>query len=102
MRAADSESDLEGLDDSDLLELAAKDGRIMVTFDVKDFAPLVMEWAEAGRKHAGCIFVRGYRNGEIGAVLKALIKKLRGRPKQSDWIDRVSWLSPADNSAKPK
>ncbi len=95
VRSADSESDLEGLDDVDLLEIAVNEGRIMVTFDIKDFAPLFMEWAEAGRNHAGCVFVTGFRNNEIGAISKALIKLLGERSKQSEWIDRISWLSPA-------
>lgn len=95
VRAVDSESDLEGLDDADLLELAAREGRVFITFDVKDFAPLLMEWAEAGRGHAGCIFVRGFRNDEFGAITGALVERLEERSKQPDWIDLVSWLSPS-------
>ena len=54
VRAADEEAELEGLDDVDLLTLATSEGRILVTFDVKDFVPMLREWAEGGRRHAGC------------------------------------------------
>ena len=97
MHAADSDSDLEGLDDADLLEIAAEEGRVMVTFDVKDFAPLITQWVEEGRRHAGCIFIRGFRNNEIGAISKALIKLLGERSKQSEWIDRISTDRPLNS-----
>jgi hypothetical protein len=34
------------LDDPDVLALAAREGRVLVTGNAKDFAPLLREWAE--------------------------------------------------------
>ena len=44
---------LEGLEDPLVLALAAEGARILFTWNSKDFAPLLREWAEAGRHHAG-------------------------------------------------
>ena len=45
-----------GLDDEPLLTFAASQGRAVLTYNVKHFAPLVSLWYEAGREHAGVIF----------------------------------------------
>lgn len=50
-RAADEDKDLEGSGDEDLLALAALEIRVLVTFDAKDFVPILREWAEGGRHH---------------------------------------------------
>lgn len=57
VRALDSEAELEGLSDPDVLELAAAEGRILVTANIKDFEPLLREWAGESRVHAGVILV---------------------------------------------
>jgi hypothetical protein len=44
---------LGALDDPQVLELAAQEDRILVTRNSRDFAPLLREWAEADRHHAG-------------------------------------------------
>ncbi len=51
------EPGLEGLDDPLVLELAAAEGRVLVTRNSRDFAPLAREWAEAQRTHAGMILI---------------------------------------------
>jgi hypothetical protein len=48
VRAADDERELDGSTDEALLSLAASEGRIFITFDVKDFPLIVRRWAEAG------------------------------------------------------
>lgn len=48
---------LGALDDAQVLELAAQQDRILVTRNSRDFAPLLREWSEAGRHHAGCILI---------------------------------------------
>ena len=69
-----------GLENGQLLELAAADGRLMITFDVKDFTVLAGRWAEAGRAHAGLGIVVGIDHGEFGAILDALSRELDARP----------------------
>jgi len=53
VRALDSE--LEALSDPQVLELAAVEGRVLVTANIRDFEPLLREWAGEGRPHAGVI-----------------------------------------------
>lgn len=45
-----------GIDDEPLLVLATSEGRAVLTYNVRDFAPLVRLWYEAGREHAGVVF----------------------------------------------
>lgn len=91
--AADEHRTLDGAGDDELLELAAAQGRILVTFDVKDFPPLVASWAAAGRQHAGCIVVVGVRSDEFGTTLAGLQTLFADRPDQSDWRDLLLFLA---------
>lgn len=91
--AADEHRTLDGASDEELLELAAAQGRIVITFDVKDFPPLIASWAAAGRRHAGCIVVVGIRNDAFGTLLGGLAKLFAGRPEQADWKDLLLFLA---------
>ena len=93
VRAADEERELDGLEDEQLLELAAADGRLMITFDVKDFTVIARRWAEAGRAHAGLGIVVGIDHGEFGAILDALTRELDARPAESDWSDLTLFIA---------
>jgi Domain of unknown function (DUF5615) len=91
VRAADEERELDGWDDERLLELATEEGRIMVTFNVKDFARITTEWAAAGKAHAGCLLIVGIDHGEFGLILRVIDHALRSRADQSAWIDHTAW-----------
>jgi Domain of unknown function (DUF5615) len=93
VRAADEERDLDGATDEELLSLAAGEGRIFVTFDVKDFPVIARRWAEAGREHAGCAIVVGIGHGEFGAILESLGAQLNALSKQEDWTDHTLFVS---------
>ncbi len=93
VRAADEERELDGSTDEELLSLAAAEGRVMVTFDVKDFPVIVRRWAEAARRHAGCAIVVGIDHGEFGAILQALERELGARPGQEAWVDYTLFVS---------
>jgi hypothetical protein len=93
VRAADEERELDGATDEELLSLATKEGRIFVTFDVKDFPVIVRRWAESGRQHAGCAIVVGLGHGEFGAVLDAVASQLIARPEQRDWTDYTVFVA---------
>lgn len=93
VRAADEERELDGLEDEQLLELAAADGRLVITFDVKDFTVIARRWAEAGRAHAGLGIVVGIDHGEFGAILDALSRELDARPAESDWSDLTLFIA---------
>jgi Domain of unknown function (DUF5615) len=83
----------EGLDNEEALELATAERRILVTYDVEDFPPLLREWAAEGRTHSGVILVHGIGHGEFGAVTGGVTKLIAARPAQSDWTDVCEVLS---------
>jgi hypothetical protein len=85
--ALSEHADLEGLADPEVLALAAAEGRILVTRNCRDFAPLLRQWAEAGRSHAGCVLVWTLRRDEFGPILRGLRRVLAERPEPSVWRD---------------
>lgn len=93
VRAADEERDLDGLEDERLLDLAASETRVMITFDVKDFTVIARRWAEAGRQHAGLGIVVGVDHSEFGTILDVLTRTLAARSAQSDWTDFTTFIS---------
>jgi hypothetical protein len=93
VRAADEERELDGLTDEELLSIAAAEGRIFVTFDVKDFPVIMRRWAETGRAHAGCAIVVGIDHGEFGAILDTIARELTVRPQQAGWTDLTLFLA---------
>lgn len=93
VRAADEERQLDGWTDERLLGLAAEEGRVFVTFDVKDFPVIVRRWMEAGRPHAGCAIVVGIDHGEFGTILRVLERELASRPEQGSWRDYTCFVA---------
>lgn len=93
VRAADEERELDGSTDDELLSLAASEGRIFITFDVKDFPLIARRWAEAGRTHAGCAIVVGVDHGEFRTTLEIVARGLVARSRQTDWSDLTLFLA---------
>lgn len=93
VRAADEQRDLDGLEDEKLLELAAAESRVTITFDVKDFTVIARRWAEAGRAHAGLGIVVGIDHGEFGVILEMLSSELTVRPVASDWENLTLFIA---------
>jgi Domain of unknown function (DUF5615) len=82
-----SDAALGALDDPQVLELAAEQDRILVTRNSRDFAPLLREWAEAGRHHAGCILIWTLAHHEFGAIINGVTQLLRDHPEPELWRD---------------
>jgi predicted nuclease of predicted toxin-antitoxin system len=93
VRAADEERDLDGLEDEHLLQLAADEGRVMITFDVKDFTVIARRWAEAGKPHAGLGIVVGLDHGEFGTILDSLSRAIDARPGQAEWTNVTQFIA---------
>ncbi len=93
VRAADEERELDGLTDEQLLSLAAEEGRILITFDVKDFPVIARRWAEAARTHAGCAIVVGVDHGEFGTIIAAVERELQVRDEQADRINHTLFIA---------
>ena len=56
-------------DDESQLLLATSENRTILTFNIRDFAPLHQEWTAGGRVHAGIIVSRQLGSREYGALL---------------------------------
>lgn len=95
VRVVAEERELDGFADEQLLELAAGEARLMITFDVKDFTVIARRWAEAGREHAGIGIVVGIGHGDFGLVLDVLSRTLAARPAQADWTNLTVFITRA-------
>jgi len=82
-----SDPALGALDDPQVLELAADQERILVTRNARDFAPLLREWAEADRHHAGSILIWTLGHHEFGAIIRGVTRLLDERPNPDEWRD---------------
>jgi predicted nuclease of predicted toxin-antitoxin system len=87
VRALDQELALEGLDDDDVLALAAADGRILVTHNVRDFPAILREWAAAARSHAGVILVYGIDHREFDVIVPGIERCVELYPDSATWRD---------------
>jgi hypothetical protein len=82
-----SDAALGALDDPQVLELATQQDRILVTRNSRDFAPLLREWAEAGRHHAGCILIWTLGHHEFGAIIDGVERLVDRYPDAEQWRD---------------
>jgi hypothetical protein len=89
VRALAAEPELEGLADELVLEFAARDGRILVTRNGRDFAPICRAWAEAGRQHAGVMLVWRFSTRQFGEIVEGVSDWLEQIPAESDWQGTV-------------
>jgi predicted nuclease of predicted toxin-antitoxin system len=92
VRALDSEPELEGLSDPEVLDLAAAEDRVLVTANIRDFEPLLREWAGERRSHAGVILVPSSVRNEAFGVLISGVEETLANTGQEEWVDRVEWL----------
>lgn len=65
--------DLRNIDDEPLMGLAASQGRAVLTYNVRDFVPLVAAWYEAGKEHAGQVSERSASNPPTAFGAKAIL-----------------------------
>ena len=92
VRALDSEVELEGLSDPEVLELAVTERRVLVTANIRDFEPLLREWAGEGRPHPGVILIpSSVRNEDFGVLISG-VRKTIADTTQEEWMNRVEWL----------
>lgn len=100
---------LEGLADPQVLELAASEGRVLITRNSRDFAPLARQWAEAQRSHAGLILIWTLDHSQCAEIVAGLEQQLQRWPSQEQWLDdrdllrgrpRVLWASHAHGLAR--
>ncbi len=92
VRALDSEVEFEGLSDPEVLKLATAEGRVLVTANIRDFEPILREWAGENRSHAGVILVPSSVRNEAFGVLISGVENTLADTTQEEWADRVEWL----------
>lgn len=85
--ALSSDAAFARLSDDEVLALAVRQRRILVTRNSRDFAPILREWAEGGRSHSGCVLIWTLEHREFGAIVAALDRLFAARPRQTDWRD---------------
>lgn len=75
--------------DAQVLDVAVEERRILVTCNAKSFAPILRTWAEAGRRHHGCILIWSIPTNAFGEILRRVGAQLAGMPSPNDWQDLV-------------
>ncbi len=90
--ALQQDQSLARLTDDEVLALAAGQRRVVITHNVRHFAPIVRRWAEAGRRHPGCILIT-LPHTAYGAILRGIEQAFSARPKQEDWVDWTEFIA---------
>lgn len=82
-----------GQEDSVCSGEAFRQGLTLVTYDRRTIPPLLKQWAEEGRSHAGVVFVddKTISPSDIGGLVKALAILVK-QARAWDWIDRIVFL----------
>jgi len=77
-----------GMDDDEQLAFAAEQGRAVLTYNMKDFAPLATVWYEVGRNHAGIILSEELEHGELLRRVEKMLKAISAE----EMINAVRYL----------
>ena len=82
-------------EDTHILMAAAEARLTLVTYDRSTILPVLEEWGQAGRSHAGVLFIshRAIPSSAIGALVNALIVHWEAT-QADDWTDRIEFLRP--------
>lgn len=75
--------------DEPVLELATKQGRSVLTFNVVDFLPISQVWYERGQDHAGIILSKRIPPSELVRRTVRLLERVTAE----EMYNNVRWLS---------
>jgi predicted nuclease of predicted toxin-antitoxin system len=70
------EAGMDTAPDEDQLAFATAEGRAILTYNIRDFAPLHESWVAAGRSHAGIIVSRQMGRRQYGLLLQRMLRLL--------------------------
>ena len=70
------EAGMDTAPDEDQLAFATAQGRAIVTYNIRDFAPLHEQWLAAGRPHGGIIVSRQMSRRQYGQLLQRMLRLL--------------------------
>lgn len=84
-----------GAGDAAILVEAYRQGRTLVTRDLRTILPVLKDWAESGVSHGDVILVDHHAipEGNTGALIKAL-RDVWSEEGDSDWTDQILYLRP--------
>jgi len=85
------EAQMLGATDEEHLEFASRQGRILLTFNAKDFKQLAEAWAAQGREHAGIILCPAVPKSAYGQLVHRL-EKLQSLLSAEQIRNTVIWL----------
>lgn len=87
---------MRGLADEELLVVAAREGRALVSENVADFMRLYGEWGAADRRHAGIVVALSSRFSHTATGYEVLVDSLgelcAQRPGHESLADAVRFL----------
>lgn len=79
--------------DEDHLAYAAKSGRVLYSFNVRDFCRLHGGWLRCGQSHSGILLAHQWRRYSMGTQARALVN-LAAALEPADMRDRLEYLAP--------
>lgn len=71
-----NEVDLVGTPDDKIMAYAAGEHRAVVTFNIRDFIPLAVQYYEGGKEHYGLVFSNQLSRGELQRRVIKLLKSV--------------------------
>lgn len=83
--------------DEEHLTWAAEHGRVIVTFDRRDFRILAKQWTDRGQEHAGVLLcvAPGLSYGELLRRLRAFLDVVSAE----EMVNQVRWLDASRSSS---
>lgn len=84
-----------GMTDDEIMELARRERRGVVTNNVRDYRPLAARSVLGGEGHFGMVFMPGgYRRtrADIGRIVRALEAVLEAHPADDALANRELWI----------
>jgi predicted nuclease of predicted toxin-antitoxin system len=86
------EAGLVGVPDEQQLIYAAEHGRVLLTFNQRDFVLLARQWAAEGRPHAGILLSDQFSRQQFGELLRRVLRFLNTVPAD-EMVSAVRFLS---------
>lgn len=89
-----------GLSDHRQLEASTRQGRVLVTYDIRHFAIIAREWASAMRPHGGILLIhpRPVPQDNTGELTRRLALFLESHKTEDALQDRALFLPPTQEN----
>ena len=94
VRAINRDRSLERLPDDLVVELAAAEARILVSFDKGHVPRILREWATAGRSHAGATILVGLAHHQYAEIVRRIETAFGLYPTPGEWANVTVFVSP--------